>query len=99
MQMMSDRVLEPAFNSYANVGEEFREHVACLVAAASLHLSNQTVASSVENDYKIRFQDLGLLLCASSGPQKGSTYGVEYLHKTGYVNVAGGVLVEADRQF
>ncbi|KAF9603872.1 hypothetical protein IFM89_038130 [Coptis chinensis] len=93
--MMSDRVLEPDFNSYANVGEEFGEHVACLVAAASLHLSNQTVASSVENDYKIRFQDLGLLLCASSGPQKGNTYGVEYLHKTGYVKVAGEALVEA----
>ncbi|XP_043709640.1 autophagy-related protein 2 [Telopea speciosissima] len=77
--------------------EELGElYVACLFAAASLNISNQTVSNSMDNDYKIRVQDLGLLLCALSGSENAkSTYSVEHLRKMGYVKVAGEALVEA----
>ncbi|KAF8405048.1 hypothetical protein HHK36_009945 [Tetracentron sinense] len=90
-------VLEPTFNRSAELNEETREqYVACLLAAASLNLSNKTVTDSMENEYKIRLQDLGLLLCALSGSENASgMYSVEYLHKIGYVKVAGEALVEA----
>ncbi|KAF8406332.1 hypothetical protein HHK36_008419 [Tetracentron sinense] len=90
-------VSEPVFNMSPKLIEETREqYVACLLAAASFSLSNKTVADSMDNDYKIRVQDLGLLLCALSGSENASgTYSVEYLHKIGYVKVAGDALVEA----
>ncbi|KAK9286331.1 hypothetical protein L1049_014723 [Liquidambar formosana] len=72
------------------------QYVACLLAASSLNLSHTTAADSVDNDYKIRMQDVGLLLCAVSGPEHvGSTYSVEHLHKIGYVKVAAEAHVEA----
>ncbi|KAJ4963605.1 hypothetical protein NE237_023544 [Protea cynaroides] len=70
--------------------------VACLFAAASLNVSNQTVSNSVDNDYKIRVQDLGLLLCALSESENARrTYNVEHLRRMGYVKVASEALVEA----
>jgi autophagy-related protein 2 len=74
------------------VGEQY---VACLLAASSLNLSNSTVANSVDNECKIRVQDLGLLLCTVSGPENiGGTYSVEHLHEVGYVRVAREALIE-----
>ena len=72
------------------------QHVACMLAASSLNLSNTTMADSTDNEYKIRFQDLGLLVCAVSEPENvGGTYSSEHLHKVGYVKVAGEALFEA----
>ncbi|PIA56428.1 hypothetical protein AQUCO_00700628v1 [Aquilegia coerulea] len=93
--MFSDKDFETEYNSYANVSEEFGEHVACLLAASSLNLSNQTVIGSTECDYKIRLQDVGLLLCSLCEPRKGNIFDVEYLQKAGYVKVAREALLEA----
>lgn len=83
-------------SSSGNANEETSESVACLLAASSLSLSNTTVAGSVDNEYTIRVQDLGLLICAVSGPENvGGTYSVQHLHKVGYVKVAGEALLEA----
>lgn len=70
--------------------------VACLLSASSLRLSNTTVADCTEAAYKIRLQDLGLLIC--SVPESGlvmRTYSVEHLTKTGYVKVAQEANIEA----
>ncbi|XP_024029007.1 autophagy-related protein 2 [Morus notabilis] len=72
------------------------ENVACLLAASSLNLSNSTLANSTENEYKIRLQDLGLLICVvSESKNVGGTYNAECLHKSGYAKVAREALVEA----
>ncbi|XP_048433003.1 autophagy-related protein 2 [Pyrus x bretschneideri] len=85
---------EPIFS---NVKEETgEEHVSCLLAASSLNLSNSMTAGSVETDYRIRVQDLGLLLRVMSKPEDvGGIYSVQHLHKIGYVKVAREALVEA----
>ncbi|KAK1297388.1 hypothetical protein QJS10_CPB15g00826 [Acorus calamus] len=71
-------------------------YVACLLVAASLKISNQTMANLATNDYTVRLQDLGLLLCESSSFQDTfCRYSVENLRETGYVKVAGEELVEA----
>lgn len=71
-------------------------YVACLLAASSFVLSNTTVANSLENDYKMRIQDLGLLLCAMLESQElAGTYSVQHLHEIGYVKVAQEALLEA----
>ncbi|OVA15794.1 Autophagy-related [Macleaya cordata] len=95
--VVSGRVSESKSNTSTSFSEEPGEqYVGCLLAAASLNLSNQALASSLENDYKIRVQDLGLLLCAVSAPRNSTRmYDVEYLRKAGYVKVAGEALVEA----
>ncbi|GKV37988.1 hypothetical protein SLEP1_g45946 [Rubroshorea leprosula] len=70
-------------------------HVACLLAASSLNLSNTFAADFRGNEYKIRVQDLGLLLSAVSEHEKLiGRYDVEHLHETGYVKVAHEALVE-----
>ncbi|XP_060676468.1 autophagy-related protein 2 isoform X1 [Ziziphus jujuba] len=80
-------------NGKEQVGEEY---VACLLAASSLNLSNSAVAGSMENEYKIRIQDLGLLLCmVSECDNLCGSYGAEHLHKIGYVKIAQEALVEA----
>ncbi|KAM1790718.1 hypothetical protein ACFX12_034755 [Malus domestica] len=83
--------------SSSYVKEEMgKEHVSCLLAASSLNLSNSTRAGSVENDYRIRVQDLGLLLRLMSKPEDvGGIYSAVHLHKIGYVKVAREALVEA----
>lgn len=71
-------------------------YVACLLAASSLKLSHTTVADCTEGKYKIRLQDLGLLICTvpESG-LVGRAYSVEHLSKIGYVKVAQEANVEA----
>ncbi|KAK3025601.1 hypothetical protein RJ639_042099 [Escallonia herrerae] len=72
------------------------EYVGSLLAACSLKVSNTTMAGSVEREYKIRMQDVGLLLCAVSGPNNaGLIYSAEHLRKMGYVKVAQEAHVEA----
>ncbi|XAR59460.1 hypothetical protein NMG60_11015302 [Bertholletia excelsa] len=67
----------------------YDQHVACLLAASSLKLSNSKVADSIESEYVIEIQDLGLLICAVSGPWSvGCPYSVKHLRKVGYVKVA-----------
>ncbi|KAJ4825810.1 hypothetical protein Tsubulata_039760 [Turnera subulata] len=70
------------------------KHVACLLAASSFTLSSSRVGDSFDNDYKIRVQDLGLLLCAAC-ENLGGSYAVEYIHEMGYVKVAQEALIEA----
>lgn len=83
---------EPIF-SYV---KEDEEHVSCLLAASSLNLSNSTTEDSMESEYRIRVQDLGLLLRVMAKPEDvGGIYSVEHLHKIGYVKVAREALVEA----
>ncbi|XP_059647781.1 autophagy-related protein 2 isoform X2 [Cornus florida] len=84
-------------NVYEEIGEKC---VTCLLAASSLKLSNTTDADSIESDYKIRVQDLGLLLCpVSTAEIVGGTYSVEYLTRLGYVKVAREAHVEALLRF
>ncbi|KAK9109179.1 hypothetical protein Sjap_017239 [Stephania japonica] len=90
----SHQNLESGSNNSAKVSE--KQYVACLLASASVNLSNQMMASPVDNDYKIRLQDLGLLLCPWSAPKEaGVAYDIEYLNRSGYVKVAGEALAEA----
>ncbi|KAM7252459.1 hypothetical protein ACFE04_024342 [Oxalis oulophora] len=81
-----------------NVNEETNEpYVACLLAASSLNLSNKTSADSMDNDYNIRLQDLGLLLSQVSDtePRKlDGAYSVDHLRKMGYVKIAREALIE-----
>ncbi|XP_034681405.1 autophagy-related protein 2 isoform X10 [Vitis riparia] len=93
----SSDVLDSDSISSANYKEEVCErYVACMLAASSLNLSNTTMADSTDNEYKIRIQDLGLLVCAVSEPENvGGIYSSERLHKVGYVKVAGEALFEA----
>ncbi|XVF01245.1 hypothetical protein REPUB_Repub04eG0071400 [Reevesia pubescens] len=81
----------------SNAKEDMSEpYVACLLAASSFSLSNSTVADSLDNEYKIRVQDLGLLLRAVSECDKlGCTYSAEQLNQGGYVKVAREALIEA----
>ncbi|KAF6144029.1 hypothetical protein GIB67_017637 [Kingdonia uniflora] len=91
-------VLESESNSSTDISKESGEqYVECLLAAASFNISNQILEISSENNYKIRVQDLGLLLCAISGSRHpgDTSYDVEHLHKVGYVKVAGEALAEA----
>ncbi|GKV22503.1 hypothetical protein SLEP1_g32368 [Rubroshorea leprosula] len=70
-------------------------HVACLLAASSLKLSNRTAEYSKGNEYKIRVQDLGLLLRAVSEHEKlGGMYSVQHLQEIGYVKVASEALMD-----
>ncbi|KAI3445996.1 hypothetical protein Pfo_002661 [Paulownia fortunei] len=83
--------------SYLNTNESKEElYVACLLAASSLKLSNTTVVDCIEGKYKIRLQDLGLLICTMSESELvGRTYSVEHLSRIGYVKVAQEAHVEA----
>uniref|UniRef100_A0A2P2KFX3 Autophagy-related protein 2 n=1 Tax=Rhizophora mucronata TaxID=61149 RepID=A0A2P2KFX3_RHIMU len=72
-------------------GEPF---VACLLAASSLYLANIKLEESFVVEYKIRVQDLGLLLCPANENLCG-TYNVEYLREMGYVRIAWEALIEA----
>ncbi|KAL6963999.1 hypothetical protein U1Q18_035005 [Sarracenia purpurea var. burkii] len=94
--IMVSQVLDSESSS-VNVNEGIhRQHVACLLAASSLKLSNIKVADCIDNGYNIRVQDIGLLLCAVSGPESAvGTYSVEHLHRIGYVKVAQEAHVEA----
>lgn len=83
-------------SSLSNVNQERgEENVACLLAASYLNLSNSTLAYSTEKEFKIRLQDIGLLICVVSESENVGTYNAEYLHKSGYVKVGQEALVEA----
>ncbi|KAL0743227.1 hypothetical protein Bca4012_084740 [Brassica carinata] len=70
--------------------------VACLVAASSFSLSKTSLVDSIKNDYRIRIQDLGLLLSLDLDLRRlDGMYSSENLHKTGYVKVATEALIEA----
>ncbi|RZC48420.1 hypothetical protein C5167_016847 [Papaver somniferum] len=95
-------VYEPHVNnlvgsgSTSSIEESVEQYVGCLLAASSVDISSQTLASAVENDHKIRVQDLGLLICKLSGQKNPKRiYDVKYLRRAGYVKVAGEALVEA----
>ncbi|XP_022746308.1 autophagy-related protein 2-like [Durio zibethinus] len=81
----------------SNAREDMSEpYVACLLAASSFCLSNSTVVDSLNNEYKIRVQDLGLLLRAVSECDKlGGAYSAKQLNQGGYVKVAREALIEA----
>ncbi|GAB4853962.1 hypothetical protein Ancab_018170 [Ancistrocladus abbreviatus] len=83
------------FNSASVEQETFEECVASLLAASSLRLSNTKAGGTVDYDYNIRMQDLGLLLHSVSKPENMSDYSAEYLCNMGYVKVAEEALVEA----
>ncbi|KAJ6692541.1 AUTOPHAGY-RELATED 2 ISOFORM A [Salix purpurea] len=68
--------------------------IACLLAASLFSLSNTTTEDSIDSDYKISMQEVGLLLGAAH-ENIGGTHNVEYLRQTGYVRVAREALVEA----
>lgn len=84
-------------SSSANGNEENTEnYFACLLAASSLKLSNTMFPDSIVREYKIRVQELGLLLCPVSGLKNvGGPYSVEHLRNNGYVKVAQEAHVEA----
>ncbi|VFQ72115.1 unnamed protein product [Cuscuta campestris] len=81
----------------SNVNEVIDEqHIACLLAASSLRVSNTSFADSNVSDYIITVQDLGLLLSVVCGPETAChIYSVEHLHKIGYVKVAQEANIEA----
>ncbi|XP_052191983.1 autophagy-related protein 2 [Diospyros lotus] len=81
--------------SSVNVNEVIQgQYFACLLAASSLKVSNKKVGDC-NGDYKIRLQDLGLLLHMVPGPENvGGAYSVEHLHKVGYVKVAQEALIQ-----
>ncbi|XVE49181.1 hypothetical protein DITRI_Ditri01bG0061700 [Diplodiscus trichospermus] len=71
-------------------------YVACVLAASSFSLSNSALADSLDNEYKLSIQDLGLLLREFSPFEKlGGTYSAEQLNQSGYVKVAREALIEA----
>ncbi|PPD78601.1 hypothetical protein GOBAR_DD24471 [Gossypium barbadense] len=85
-------------NSASSNGKEdmSEPYVACLLAASTFCLSNSMVADSLDNEYKIRVQDLGLLLCEVFECDKlGDSYSAEQLNGDGYVKVAREALIEA----
>ncbi|XP_078159359.1 autophagy 2 [Carex rostrata] len=76
--------------------EMVRQYVACLLAASSLSISNNTMSNSNSVDHDIHLQDLGLLICESDGSEiiaHGSN--PDYLRKVGYVRVAQNTLIAA----
>ncbi|MBA0614169.1 hypothetical protein Godav_014496 [Gossypium davidsonii] len=85
-------------NSASSNGKEdmSEPYVACLLAASTFCLSNSMVADSLDNEYKIRVQDLGLLLREVFECDKlGDSYSAKQLSGGGYVKVAREALIEA----
>ncbi|CAH9100395.1 unnamed protein product [Cuscuta europaea] len=81
----------------SNINEVIDEqHIACLLAASSLRLSNTSFAESNIRDYRITMRDLGLLLSVVREPGRAfHIYSVEHLHKIGYVKIAQVSNIEA----
>lgn len=88
-------------NSKSSCSVSFNEkpsdtYIAGLLALSSLTLSNTTIAGSFDNDYCIRFQDVGLLLHAVSKHENVLVeYSADHLRQLGYVKIAGEALVNA----
>ncbi|XP_051146509.1 autophagy-related protein 2 isoform X2 [Andrographis paniculata] len=76
--------------------EKDEVNFACLLAASSAKLSNTALDDNSKREYKIRLQDLGLLVCkVTESKVDGFDYSVKYLRKIGYVKVAEEANVEA----
>lgn len=87
---------EPHHENADHLRQSSDPWVAFLVAASSFSLSKTSLCDSIRNDYRIRIQDLGLLLSLDLDLRRlDGTYSSENLHKTGYVKVATGALIEA----
>ncbi|KAK6946119.1 Vacuolar protein sorting-associated protein 13-like, N-terminal domain [Dillenia turbinata] len=87
---------ESEFDPVQAKEEKYEQHISALLSASSFSLSNTTKVNCSDIEYKIRLQDLGLLICAASGLENDlGTYSVEHLRKLGYVKVAGLELLEA----
>ncbi|KAJ6395971.1 hypothetical protein OIU77_021094 [Salix suchowensis] len=87
-------VLHSESSSLHSEEETGEPHVACLLAASLFSLSNTTLEDSIDSDYTIRVQDVGLLIGAAH-ENHGGIYSVEYLHEMGYAKVAHEALFEA----
>ncbi|KAJ6403537.1 hypothetical protein OIU84_015448 [Salix udensis] len=87
-------VLHSESGSMHSEEETGEPHVACLLAASLFSLSNTTLENSIDSDYTIRVQDVGLLLGAAH-ENHGGIYSVKYLHEMGYAKVAHEALFEA----
>ncbi|RID63268.1 hypothetical protein BRARA_E02285 [Brassica rapa] len=87
---------EPHHENTDHLHQSSDPWVACLVAASSFSLSKTSLVDSIRNDYRIRIQDLGLLLSLDLDLRRlDGTYSSVNLHKTGYVKVATEALIEA----
>ncbi|KAF5727248.1 hypothetical protein HS088_TW22G00937 [Tripterygium wilfordii] len=81
--------------SSSSFKEEMGDPVGCLLAASSLNLSNTNFNDSINSDYMIVVQDLGLLIGAvSESTNIDGNYSVGHLHRTGYTRVAREALIE-----
>lgn len=90
---------EPHLKNLVVQGAVAGDYVSCLLAASSFGLSNTTVAGTTADDYNIRVQDLGLLVCSASKLELlDGNYSVQHLRKVGYVKVAHEALIEATLQ-
>lgn len=87
---------EPYLGHFAGASNANEKYFGCLLAASSFSISNSVFSNSLEREYKIRLQELGLLLCPVSGLKSiGSSSSVQYLQKHGYVKVAQEAHIEA----
>ncbi|XP_006296813.2 autophagy-related protein 2 [Capsella rubella] len=87
---------EPHLENTDHLHQASDPWVACLLAASSFSLSKTSLVDSLSNDYRIRIQDLGLLLSVDLDLSKlDGVYSSEHLHETGYVKVANVALIEA----
>ncbi|KAH9314281.1 hypothetical protein KI387_022908, partial [Taxus chinensis] len=74
--------------SLGNLIEEECSPVACILAAASVCLSIQTKPNTVNKEYTIFFQDVGLLVLDVSKRQNDKNdYDAKSLHSEGYVKI------------
>lgn len=78
--------------SYEPYVNSSKQYIAGLLSASAVQISNITSSDSTATEYKIRFQDLGLLLSETTSD---NSYNSEHLRKIGYVKVAEEAHVEA----
>ncbi|KAL1811977.1 hypothetical protein ACET3Z_022042 [Daucus carota] len=72
------------------------KYFGCLLAASSFSISNSVFSNSPEREYRIRVQELGLLICPVSGLKSiGSSSSVQHLRRHGYIKVAQEAHIEA----
>ncbi|XP_038705539.1 autophagy-related protein 2-like isoform X2 [Tripterygium wilfordii] len=81
--------------SSSSFKEEMDDPVGCLLAASLLTISNTTFSDSINNDYMVRVQDLGLLIGAmSESTNIDGNYSMGHLRRIGYIRVAREALIE-----
>ncbi|KAK9676253.1 hypothetical protein RND81_11G064700 [Saponaria officinalis] len=95
-EVNEERVHSRSHVSVSSEDKSHDPHVACLLAASSLMLSNTDLADGLDNDYRIRLQDVGLLLHEVSRVELIlDEYSAGYLREVGYVKVAEEALISA----